>query len=76
MDGIKLVIPNTCHKEEIKQINFFAEMGLKEPKVEQECIGCKKNNYKKHNGIYAKIKNWDTGRMIMFKTIVSAGDKK
>ena len=34
------------------------------------CIGCEKNNYKKHNGIYCKIMNWETNRRIKYITLL------
>lgn len=72
MDGIKFVIPNSCKPEEDNQITFFEDI---DNKVKKECIGCKKGNYKNHTGIYAKIKDWKTGRMVMFKNIINKGEK-
>lgn len=74
MDGLKFVIPDSCVKEKDNQISFFDVMGLRNEEKEQECFGCLKGNYKKHTGIYSKTKNWDTGKMIMFKNLISKGD--
>lgn len=57
MDGLKFVIPNSCKPEEDMQISMIEFMNEKEKK--QECLGCKKGNYKNHTGKYAKIKDWD-----------------
>lgn len=73
MDGIKFVIPNSCKPEEDNQISLFNDM---DNEAKKECIGCMKGNYKNHTGIYAKIKDWKTGRMIMFKNIVGKGETK
>lgn len=50
MDGIKCVIPNSCRFESIAQL--FGD------EVKTECIGCKTDNVKRHNGIYSQIKDW------------------
>ena len=69
MDGINFVIPYSCKNERIvnAQLNIFGE---EEVKV-VECIGCKKNNYKLHNGIDSKIMNWETNRPNIFVNIVN-----
>jgi hypothetical protein len=61
MDGTKFVVPNSCKSECYKQLSLFEEKQIK-----NECRGCKNNNIKNHNGIYCKIKNWDTGRIMKF----------
>ena len=66
MDGTKFVIPYSCKND--VQINYTL---FGEEKIEQECLGCKKNNYKNHNGIYAKIMNWETNRKIKFVSILN-----
>lgn len=73
MDGIKFVVPCSCKNEEIvyAQLNLFGE----EEKQKNECLGCKKNNYKKHNGTYSKIMNWKTNRTKLFYKLVEEGSK-
>lgn len=61
MDGVKFVIPNSCKTDCISQLTLFGD----EVK-EVECYGCKKNNHNRHNGIYAKIMNWETNKKIKF----------
>lgn len=64
MDGIKMVIPNSCINQKEVQLSLFGD----DTKI--ECKGCQKSNHKNHNGIYCKIKNWETGRSIKFVNIV------
>lgn len=60
MDGLKFVIPNSCHKTQSLQMSLFDE-----PK-EEECEGCLKNNKNRHNGIYCYIMDWEAGKKIKF----------
>lgn len=61
MDGIRYVIPNSCNN----QLN--TKDGLNKEKTNEcLCEGCRTGNNKKHNGIYCKIKNWDTNRKAKF----------
>lgn len=53
MDGLKGVIPNSCH--DVETVDLFGHV-----KVEP-CPGCKKKNYKLHNGIPCLIKDWKEG---------------
>lgn len=62
MDGIKFVIPFSCHKEESRQLCLFDDFI---PKPE-ECPGCKTGDHFKHNGIYATIKDWRSNRIVKF----------
>jgi hypothetical protein len=50
MDGLKFVIPNSCkHGTETEAFIWGEETH------EEICEGCKKNNPKKHNGIYCYV---------------------
>ena len=73
MDGIKYVIPNSCKNNipNFVQMNLFGEEEI----TKVECYGCKKENYRKHNGIYSKIMNWKTNRTKLFYKIVEEGYK-
>lgn len=68
MDGINYIIPYSCKNEKSNcaQLNIFGEEELEII----ECIGCKKNNVHKHNGIYSKIMNWDSNRTNKFINLV------
>lgn len=71
MDGINYIIPYSCKNDSTIQYTIF---GTEERLY--ECIGCKKNNIYKHNGIYAKIMNWETNRTNKFINIVKRSRKK
>lgn len=66
MDGLKGVIPNSCHSHKVTTYNLFNE-------VEESittCEGCTKSNIHKHNGIYCKIKDWQTGGTLKFVSLL------
>jgi type II restriction enzyme len=67
MDGTKYVIPMSCHHETHitpGDLTLFGEL----PAVIEsyECEGCKFNRPAMHNGKYAKIIDWHTGRSLRF----------
>lgn len=61
MDGLKFVVPDSCINETEVQLSL-----LDEKPTAITCLGCAKNRPHKHNGIYCKIKNWETKRPIKF----------
>lgn len=65
MDGIKFVIPNSCCIEEKKEVTLFEEII-----TSKACSGCKTGNNLKHNGIYCKIRDWETHQTIRFVDIL------
>lgn len=65
MDGLKFVIPNSCKNEKKVELTLFGEIEHIE-----ECLGCKKNQNKNHNGIYCKVMNWKTNRSIKFISLI------
>ena len=56
MDGIKMVIPESCNYEKVANVNLFGE------EIVEECIGCNYKNPFRHDGIYSKIMNWQEGK--------------
>ena len=59
MDGIKFVVPLSCHNNTIIEPDFF------EPKkIVNICEGCKTGDIKKHNGIYCKIMDWEINKTV------------
>ncbi len=55
MDGLKGVIPNSCHEKVVQKAkNFFGKKEISKTK----CKGCEKNDIFNHNGIYCYIKDW------------------
>lgn len=70
MDGLKYVIPNSCKTIDETVYTLFGEEHNK-----IECLGCKTNDPNKHNGIYCKIKDWQTEKTIKFVSLIKGGRK-
>lgn len=70
MDGLKFVVPNSCHKQKPLQMSLFGE----EP--EEECLGCKTNNPFKHNGIYCYVMDWETKKKVKFANLIKESNKR
>ena len=66
MDGLKFVIPNSCHDTEVTEYSLFDETKKVLP-----CEGCLKNAPKQHNGVYCKVKDWNTGEIMNFVSLIS-----
>ena len=58
MDGLKGVVPGSCHEEE--SINLFGETTI------TQCPGCISGNNTRHNGVYSLIKDWSAGEKIEY----------
>lgn len=67
MDGLKYVIPDSCHEEET--VSLFDDIEL-EPDF---CRGCKTGDNHYHNGIYCYIKDWKIDKKIRFIDVVDGG---
>ncbi len=54
MDGLKGVVPDSCHEK------IEVSGGLFEERTERviPCLGCEKENIRQHNGIYCLIRDW------------------
>ena len=63
MDGLKFVIPRSCHPIVTETQDLITGEMIRH---EIECEGCKKGLIHKHNGIYVKMMDWDTGRQLFF----------
>ena len=70
MDGIKFVIPNTCHDEIDNQMTLFGIEVKTEP-----CPGCKYNDFRRHNGIRPMIMDWKEKQTIKFVDLME-GDTR
>lgn len=53
MDGIKFIVPDTCHEDTIVENTIFDSIT-----TTTECEGCKAGNPLLHNGVYCKIRDW------------------
>lgn len=76
MDGLKFVVPDSCHEAENLQQTFsFVENNAKLP-----CPGCASGDNNKHNGIYCLIKDWSgkgqdgQGKKIEFRSLLRGGN--
>lgn len=65
MDGLKYVVPLSCHKENTGVVQLLL-FGDEEEQVEDICKGCKLGDNRRHNGIYCKIRDWETNKIIRF----------
>ena len=85
MDGLKFVVPMSCHEEALVskepkavQLDMFA--APEEPKLERQlpqtkpCLGCSRKNpldgAREHNGIYCNIMDWEESKPIRFVELV------
>lgn len=55
MDGLKMVVPDTCHDEVVKENTLFE--GVQE--TVNPCKGCKTGEFSAHNGIKCRIRDWN-----------------
>lgn len=62
MDGLKGVIPLSCH--DVETPNLYGEI------ERTPCPGCKTNNIHKHNGIPALVKSWNSGKAYPFHLLI------
>ena len=70
MDGIKFVVPNSCHPEENPQTSFFDDSP-----TTYDCPGCAKNDHSKHNGIYCRTYDWPSNESVEFYSFIRKGAK-
>ncbi len=60
MDGLKYVVPMSCHSENKNKQNPLPFFDIEEElKI---CEGCRLNAPKKHNGVYVKVMDWQKGK--------------
>lgn len=65
MDGLKGVIPNSCSNLKVTTRDLFGAIEGMQP-----CEGCLKGDIHKHNGVYCKIKDWQTGEIMNFVSLL------
>lgn len=67
MDGLKYVIPMSCRHESKIIPSEWTLFGEIPGRVEKhECAGCVYNQPDKHNGRYAKIRDWQKNKTVRF----------
>jgi hypothetical protein len=69
MDGLNLVVPNSCKIEEVKKVSLFPEYD-ENPEF---CKGCKNSNILEHNGQYCLIKDWPNMKTVKFVNLLDGG---
>lgn len=64
MDGLKGVVPNSCHEE--KQRSLFADDDLQST----PCPGCVNNDIHQHNGIKCRIMDWKKNKPVLYINLI------
>ena len=55
MDGLKMVIPDTCHDDIAVTQSLFGD----EERIVISCPGCKSGEHRLHNGIKCRVRDWN-----------------
>lgn len=71
MDGLKFVIPNSCHEERSILGTLFDDG----PEKLLPCPGCEKNDPNRHNGIYCYVMDWKEGKKVKFANLFNGRPK-
>ena len=73
MDGLKYVVPFSCHNTIAveQQLNFTEDQDSSLRGKTQPCYGCQKRKKSYHNGLYCKIKDWNSGIIKSFISITA-----
>jgi hypothetical protein len=72
MDGLKYVIPMSCHHETKVLLGELTLFGETPDTVEKsECEGCKFNRPTKHNGKYVQVMDWSKNKILKFVNLVT-----
>ncbi len=65
MDGLKYVVPYSCHDEK----SVTSLLGTTET---FPCPGCRSNNMHRHNGVYCRVMDWRSKRSVRFIDMIKA----
>lgn len=71
MDGLKGVVPNTCHDTTTVEKDLLGNKKTIKP-----CEGCKKGDITKHSGKYCYIMDWHRNKKIRYISILKKGRNK
>ena len=66
MDGLKGVLPDSCHE----QIEILPSLFGDGEKIVSPCPGCERDDIRKHNGTYCYIKDWSARKTIRFIDLI------
>lgn len=76
MDGLKMVVPMSCHTREVKPDAIQQDLFDPTPVVEERkvilCEGCAKGNVHSHNGLYCKIMDWEKNKPIEYRSLLKS----
>ncbi len=70
MDGLKFVVPESCHSTKITQQDLLETKTTVVP-----CKGCQTGNHKLHNGKYCFVMDWETGKRKKFISLLKKAKK-
>lgn len=71
MDGLKYVVPMSCHTKKVVVKGVATLFGTEEDWVEEKpCQGCMNKTATGHTGNYVKIMDWREGKVIEFVSLV------
>lgn len=72
MDGLKYIVPMSCHDENNVISGKLTIFGKRTPDIveKNKCEGCKSNNPLKHNGVYVKIMDWEKNKVVRFVDLI------
>ena len=68
MDGIKMVVPDSCHdvvhKSDNVQLSLFGDPAAEaaSPATTTPCPGCASGSVHRHNGVYCLIRDWSMAK--------------
>lgn len=65
MDGLKGVVPDSCH--DIAPNSLFSDY---EGSELEPCPGCDKNDIRLHNGLYCMIMDWEKGEAVRYISLI------
>jgi hypothetical protein len=68
MDGLKFVVPDSCHKEICVQMSLFGDE--EEP---DKCRGCLNGHVIEHNGIRCVIMDWEKNKKVKILDFFNGG---
>ena len=66
MDGLKGVIPNSCHEDVQTEESLFGDGA----EIRIPCPGCASGDIRRHNGIYARIMDWEKGKPVRYVDLI------
>ena len=66
MDGLKGVVPGSCHDDVHEECDLFGAT----TRTVTACPGCEKNDINRHNGVYCKIMDWEKNKAIRFVNLL------